>query len=454
MTRAWPWIIGLIAILAVWVDIPKHQFSFPFECPGICFGGSSFTEIKTHLGLDLQGGTQLILQLRPDKLAVPPTTPMDVLSAQAQKVIDRRINSLGVSEPVIQGLGADKILLELPGVSDLEQAQKIATQQAYLEIKVPVKDANGQVVPGQFKSLDPPLTGANLKPTSVQFEGAANTPVVAFSFNSPDDARWVQLSKDYFQEPVQITLDGKQISAPVITVVFASGNGVITGNFTTQSAKELSTLLNSGALPVPLDIIQSTRIEPTLGQDSVRRSLVAGAVGLFLVVLFMIVYYRLPGVIAVLALFFYTALTYAIFRLVPVTLTLAGIAGFILSIGMAVDANVLTFERLKEELRAGKSLRVALDEGRRRAYPSILYSNLATILTAGILFYFGTGTVKGFALTLAIGVSVSFFTAVIVTQMLLHATLDRPSLRRRTLWGVEDRPGDPRDGAPSAAVRA
>ena len=454
MTRAWPWIIGLIAILAVWVDIPKHQFSFPFECPGICFGGSSFTEIKTHLGLDLQGGTQLILQLRPDKLAVPPTTPMDVLSAQAQKVIDRRINSLGVSEPVIQGLGTDKILLELPGVSDLKQAQDIATRQAYLEIKVPVKDANGQIVPGQFKSLDPPLTGANLKPTSVQFEGAANTPVVAFSFNSPDDARWVQLSKDYLNEPVQITLDGKQISAPVITIVFTSGNGVITGNFTTQSAKELSTLLNSGALPVPLEIIQSTRIEPTLGQDSVRRSLVAGAIGLFLVVLFMIVYYRLPGVIAVLALFFYTALTYAIFRLVPVTLTLAGIAGFILSIGMAVDANVLTFERLKEELRAGKSLRVALDEGRRRAYPSILYSNLATILTAGILFYFGTGTVKGFALTLAIGVAVSFFTAVIVTQMLLHATLDRPSLRRRALWGVEERPADPRDGAPAAAVRA
>jgi preprotein translocase subunit SecD len=454
MTRVWPWLIGLIAILAVFVDIPKHQVSFPFDCPGVCFGGSSFTEIKTHLGLDLQGGTQLVLQLRPDRLSAPPTTPLDVLSAQAQKVIDRRINALGVSEPVIQGLGTDKILLELPGVSDLKEAQELATRQAFLEIKVPVKDANGQVVPGQFKSLEPPLTGANLKPTSVQFQGSTNVPVVAFSFDSPDDARWVQLSKDYLKEPVQITLDGKQISAPSITVVFTSGSGIIEGNFTTQSAKELSTLLNSGALPVPLEIIQSTRVEPTLGKDSVQRSLVAGAIGLLLVVIFMIAYYRLPGVIAVLALFFYTALTYAIFRLVPVTLTLAGIAGFILSIGMAVDANVLTFERLKEELRAGKSLRVALDEGRRRAYPSILYSNLATILTAGILFYFGTGTVKGFALTLAIGVAVSFFTAVIVTQMLLHATLDRPSLRRRALWGVEDRSGDLRDGAASATVRA
>ena len=188
-------------------------------------------------------------------------------------------------------------------------------------------------------------------------------------------------------------------------------------------------------------------MEPTLGRDSVNRSLIAGAVGLLLVAFFMLVYYRLPGAIAVLALLYYTALTYAIFRLVPVTLTLAGIAGFILSIGMAVDANVLTFERLKEELRSGKSLRVAVEEGRKRAFPSILYSNLATILTAAILFELGTGTVKGFALTLGIGVAVSFFTAVIVTQMLLHGVIEFASLRRRALYGVEERqPEAARDG--------
>ena len=168
----------------------------------------------------------------------------------------------------------------------------------------------------------------------------------------------------------------------------------------------------------------------------------------------MIAYYRLPGVIAVLALLFYTALTYAAFRMIPVTLTLAGIAGFILSIGMAVDANVLTFERVKEELRAGKSLRVALDEGRRRAFPSIFYSNAATILTALILFYFGTGTVKGFALTLMIGVAVSFFTAVFVTQMLLHGAIEYPSLRRRRLWGVEEKATDGRDGRAASGVTA
>jgi preprotein translocase subunit SecD len=451
--RLWPWIVGLIAVLAIWVDIPKHQNSFPFSCPGICFrlpgSATGFSqEIKTHLGLDLQGGTQLVLQLRPDRL--PPGTPilLPELNAQARGVIERRINSLGVSEPVIQAQGDDKILLELPGVSDLAQAQGVATQQAFLEIKVPA----GTDKPGEFRSLDPPLTGANLKPTSVTFIGAnQNQPAVQFEFRSPDDQRWIQLSKDYVSQVVQITLDGREISAPRIKEVFTTGGGVIEGNFTTQSAKELSLLLNSGALPIPVDIIQSTRVEPTLGQDSVQKSLIAGAIGLSLVALFMIAYYRLPGAIAVIALLYYTVLTYAIFRLVPVTLTLAGIAGFILSIGMATDANVLTFERLKEELRVGKSLRAAIEEGRVRAFSSIAYSNFATILSAAILFLLGTGAVKGFALTLIIGVSVSFFTAVVVTQMLLHAAVEFPALRKRWLYGVEERdvarPPEPRRAA-------
>lgn len=439
MTRIWPWIVALIAVVAIWVDIPKHQFQFPFNCPGICyrFGDISYQqEIKTHLGLDLQGGTQLVLQLRPDKLAQPPSTPLADLNTQTRKVIDRRINALGVSEPVIQATGNDKILIELPGIADIQQAQDLVTRQAFLEFKVP-----DQTNPGQFKSLEPPLTGANLKPTFVSFQGI-NDPVINFEFGAPDDQRWIKLSNDFFQQQVQIVLDGRQISAPQINARFTSGSGIIEGRFTVEEAKELSLLLNSGALPVPLEIIQSTRIEPTLGEASVRQSLIAGAIGLTLVGLFMIGYYRLPGVLAVTALLYYTALSYAIFRLVPVTLTLAGIAGFILSIGMAVDANVLTFERLREELRSGKSLRAAIEEGRRRAFPSIAYSNFATILTASILFFFGTGTVKGFALTLAIGVAVSFFTAVVVTQMLLHGAIEFPSLRRRPLYGVEERAAD------------
>jgi preprotein translocase subunit SecD len=444
-----PWLIAIIAVLAIFIDIPKHQFSFPFDCPGVCLKIGGFQvnqEIKTHLGLDLQGGTQLILRMKLENLPPGVTTPQSDLQTQAIRIIERRVNGLGVSEPVIQGLGDDKILMQLPGIDDLQQANDIATRQAFLEIKVPDKDH-----PGQFVSLQPPLTGANLKPTFVTFDQSGK-PVVNFEFGSPDDQRWVKLSQDFFQQPVQISLDGKEISAPTVNAVFTSGKGIIEGNFTTKSANELSLLLNSGALPVPLEVIQSSRVEPTLGQESVQRSLVAGAIGLLLVAFFMVAYYRLPGALAVIALLFYTALTYAIFRIIPVTLTLAGVAGFILSIGMAVDANVLTFERLKEELRSGKSLRAAVEAGRVRAFPSILYSNLATILTAGILFWFGTGTVKGFALTLAIGVAVSFFTAVIVTQMLLHGAIEITSFRQRRLYGVEDRPQDTREARAGAAA--
>ncbi len=441
------WLVVLVAVLAIFVDIPKHQFSFPFNCPGVCIRIGDFQvnqEIKTHLGLDLQGGTQLILRLQYEKLPPGSNANQSELQNQAIRVIERRINALGVSEPVLQGLDTDKILLELPGVSDIQQANDLATRQAFLEVKVPVPDK-----PGEYRSLEPPLTGADLNPNGVYVTFQGTEPVVAFEFAGAAGDRWVQISKEYKDKPVQITLDGREVSAPVIQTEFTSGSGIIEGNFTTKSANELAIQLMSGSLPVPLEVIQSSRIEPTLGRDSVQQSVVAGVIGLLLVAFFMIAYYRLPGVLAVLALLYYAALTYAIFRLVPVTLTLAGIAGFLLSIGMAADANVLTFERLKEELRTGKSLRAAVEEGRRRAFPSIFYSNLATIMTAGVLFWFGTGTVKGFALTLAIGVGVSFFTAVIVTQMLLQWAIEIPALRKRRLYGVEERPTDTR-GTPTA----
>ncbi len=429
----WPWIVGFIAIVAAWVDIPKHQVSFPFDYPGIALhvGPINYEqEIKTHLGLDLQGGTQLVVRLQAEKLAEPP--PVAELNTQTRNVIDRRINELGVSEPVIQALGDDKIIIELPGISDLDKAREVVTRQAFLEFRVP----DGK---GGFKSLEPPLTGANLKQTFVTTQCSSRPPCVHFEFSGNDSQRWVDLSKQYLNQAVQISLDDKQISAPQITTVFTSGSGIIEGGFTNQSARELSLLLNSGALPVPLEVVQSVRVDPTLGRDSVNRSLVAGVAGLLLVATFMVAYYRLPGGLAVVALLFYTALTYAIFRLVPVTLTLAGIAGFILSIGMAVDANVLTFERLKEELRSGKSLPAGVDAGAKRAFSSIWYSNLATVITASILWYFGTGTVKGFAFTLGIGVVVSFFTAVIVTQMLLRWAIGVGAFRRRSLYGVEER---------------
>lgn len=439
MRGALPWIVAGLAVFAVWVDIPKHRFPFPFDYPGIAinFGPIQFEkEIKTHLGLDLQGGTQLVLRLKTEELTDAPR--LTELNTQVRRTIDRRINELGVAEPVIQALGADKVIVELPGVADVDQATRVVTRTAFLEFKVP-DDKN----PGQFKSLEPPLTGANLKPTAVTFERGGQEPAVRFEFGGPDGQRWIDLTKQHVGKQVQIVLDGKEISSPVIREVFTSPSGVITGGFTIQQARELSLLLNSGALPVPLEVVQSTRVDPTLGQDSVQRSLVAGAAGLFLVAAFMVTYYRLPGVLAVVALLYYAALTYAIFRLVPVTLTLAGIAGFILSIGMAVDANILIFERLKEELRAGRSLRVAIEEGGRRAFPSIFFSNAATIITAVILFWLGTGTVKGFAFTLGIGVAVSFFTAVTVSQMLLRGAVGIGAFRARPLYGVEERAAGP-----------
>src|SRR2546427_10078453 len=440
MNRAFPWLVFLVFVLSAFVDIPKHQISFPFppSCPGVCLNLGPIQvnqELKTHLGLDLQGGPQLLLQMKLDE--IPAGQSVSDYNDRARRVIDRRINGLGVSEPVIQAVGDDKIMLQLPGIDDIQQANDIATKQAKLEIKVPDKDN-----PGKYKSLVPPLTGENLKPTQVVFD-SSNQPVISFEFTGADADRWVQLSKDFTLQNVQITLDGQEISAPQIKEVFSSGRGQISGSFTVASAKQLSNLINSGALPVSLQVIQSQRVEPTLGRQSVDRSLIAGAMGLLLVAFFMIAYYRVPGVLAVMALLYYTALAYAIFRLIPVTLTLAGIAGFILSIGMAVDANVLTFERLKEELRSGKSLRVAVEEGRKRAFPSIFYSNLATVLTAGILYLFGTGTVRGFAFTLGIGVAVSFFTAVVVTQMLLHGAIEFSALRRRWLYGVEERTAEP-----------
>src|SRR5688500_3285531 len=294
--RLTSWLVVLIAVLAVFVDIPKHQFSFPFNCPGICLRIGDFQvnqEIKTHLGLDLQGGTQLILQLQYDKLPPGSNATRSELQNQAINVIDRRINAVGVSEPVIQGLGDDKILLELPGVTDIQQANDVATKQAFLEIKVPDKDK-----PGEYKSLEPPLTGADLNPNGVyvQFEGTR--PVVHFSFPGAAGDRWVQISKDFLNQPVQITLDSEEISAPVIQTVFTSGEGIIEGNFTTKTANDLVIQLKSGSLPVPLEVIQSSRIEPTLGRDSVQQSVVAGLIGLLFVFFFNISYYRIPSGIA------------------------------------------------------------------------------------------------------------------------------------------------------------
>jgi len=238
-----------------------------------------------------------------------------------------------------------------------------------------------------------------------------------------------------------IVLDGRVISSPVIRDAITSGSGVISGDFTSENANKLALQLRYGALPVPLSVVNSRTIGPTLGQDSVRLSMLAGAIGFSTVALFMVLYYRLPGLVAVLALAMYAAITFSLFKLIPVTLTLPGIAGFVLSVGVAVDANILIFERMKEELRDGRNINFALEEGFRRAWPSIRDSNISTIITCTILFWFGSSfgasIVKGFALTLAIGVGVSMFTAIVATRTFLHAFLGNLDLeKRKGLLGV------------------
>jgi preprotein translocase subunit SecD len=286
------------------------------------------------------------------------------------------------------------------------------------------------------------MTGADLDSAIVGRDGA-NKPSVNFSLSSNGSAVFAAYTQNHTGWYLAIVLDKVVISCPTVHEPILGGSGTISGNFTTSQANQLAILLTYGAMPVPLKVIREQTVGPTLGQDSLRRSLIAGAIGLLAVVLFMLLYYRLPGALADVALLLYALTSLTIYRLIPVTFTLPGIAGFILSVGMAVDANVLIFERMKEELRSGKKLREAVDTGFSRAWPSIRDSNFSTMITCGILFWFGgtfgASIVKGFAVTLFVGVVVSMFTAILVTRNLLHLVLDRIDFSERHSWfGIAD----------------
>jgi preprotein translocase subunit SecD len=285
------------------------------------------------------------------------------------------------------------------------------------------------------------MTGSDLRSASVGRDTVTNAYVINFSLTDEGSNIFGEHTSSSIGSYLAIVLDGHVISSPVIRDAITTGSGTISGSFTSESANKLALQLRYGALPVPLAVVNSRTVGPTLGQDSVRLSMVAGAIGFVTVALFMLLYYRLPGLVAVLALVMYAAITFSLFKLIPVTLTLPGIAGFVLSVGVAVDANILIFERMKEELRGGQPIVDALDEGFRRAWPSIRDSNISTIITCAILFWFGNtfgaSIVKGFALTLSIGVGVSLFTAILATRTLLHAFLDRIDFaQRKGLFGV------------------
>ena len=427
--------------------------------------------IPTRLGLDLQGGSQLTIQVK-----TTPTIPkidQGMLEA-VRRIVENRVNGLGVSEALVQTVGEDQILVQLPGVNDPQQAERVLggtaklefqeqlpgteaqlaierqLQQELLAKQAELKTSNNEAaikenqaalkrsneaIAKLFKSSG--LGGENLKDAQPQPLASGNNWNVALRFDTPGGELFAQLTKNLAGtgRSIGIFLDERMISSPVVGVEFAQtgitgGSAVIQGNFTTQEANDLAVQLRGGALPVPVQIVENRTVGASLGRDSIQSSINAGIGGLVLVLIFMVAYYRLPGVIANIALLIYALLTWAAFVLLGVTLTLPGIAGFVLSIGMAVDANVLIFERTREELRAGKSLYRSVESGFYRAFSSILDGNVTTVIACAALFWLGAGLVKGFAVTLALGVVVSMFTAITCSRTLLLVVLGFPALRK------------------------
>ncbi|HTA38327.1 MAG TPA: protein translocase subunit SecD [Candidatus Acidoferrales bacterium] len=409
-----------------------------------------------HLGLDLQGGSRLLLQLHPTA-QVPQITPE--VQAQTRLVIDSRINQLGVTEPTISNVGGDRILVELPAVKDPEQAERLVKEAAVLEYKIvppdvdakarnaqqlvaapntPAKEkaaAEAYVATGAYNaSGDVVYSGAELKSAQAGFSqqgGEANV-----IFFTKDPAKFAKLTQANLGKLLGIFLDKRYIEAPVIQGVIAD-QGEIHGAFTQEQTVTLANELNAGALPVTVEIVDKAQIGPTLGHIDLVQSMYASMLGLGLVLLFMIFVYRLPGLLADIALAIYVVIMMAIIALSHATLTLPGIAGFVLSIGMAVDANVLIFERIKEELWNGKTMRAAVRTGFTRAFSAVFDSHFTTIVGAGVLYMLGTGTVKGFAFTLFWGTVVSLVTAVFITRFFVDVLVDNDVLTAPELYGVK-----------------
>jgi SecD/SecF fusion protein len=419
-------------------------------------------------GLDIAGGMRVVLRAQPtgkEKIT------KEILDA-AVLTIENRVNKMGATEPVVQPKGNDQVIVELPEIKDPKRALELLQKTGSLEFFYlrNVNDPNRQgreqfakwtmtEVDDQYVFTDntgqritdpkqirekvigndqPILTGRDLKPGGAAVDmGNGSNVVVKLQFKDAAREKFAEFTRFHIKGYLAITLDNQILTAPIIKEEIP-GNPVISGNFTVTTAQDLVNLLNAGALPVPLVREQTQTVEATLGKESIDQSLMAGVIGLTLVLLFMLVYYRLPGVIANIALALYALFTFAAFKLIGVTMTLPGLAGFILSIGMAVDANILIFERLKEELRSGKTLRAAIDAGFSRAFTSIFDSNMCTLITCVILYGYGTGAVKGFAVTLAIGVLISMFTAITVTRTILHLLVGAPWAQSEKLFGLSE----------------
>ena len=396
---------------------------------------------KLKLGLDLQGGTHLTYE--GDLKDIPADARADAMSS-ARDVIERRVNAFGVSEPLVQVSGSDRIIVELPGVKDVNEAINLIGQTPFLEFREenpnpPTATPNdkGEVTIDADKAFIPTgLSGKQFKRAVLEFSPQTNQPQISLQFDAEGTKLFGEITARNVNKRIAIFLDGQILSAPTVSQAITDGKAVINGQFSVAEAKDLVTRLNSGALPVPIKLIQQQNVGATLGSISIQKSVSAGLIGFLIVALFMIIYYRLPGILAVVALAIYTSLSLAIFKIFGVTLTLAGIAGFILSIGMAVDANILIFERMKEELRKGKTLFQAVEDGFNRAWLSVRDSNFSSLITTFILAYFGSSIIRGFAITLALGILVSMFTAITVTRTFLRLLVGHNLLVNHRLYGV------------------
>ena len=419
--------------------------------PSVTGGNPGNNTLGMRLGLDLSGGTRLVYQ---GNLSQIGNESAASAMQGAIAIITKRVDAYGVSEATIQKLGSDEIVVQLPGVRDVEAAINLIGTTAQLEFKEMVYDnstgnpvldnsGNPEWIPATAvdnSGQEVALTGKYLKNNAqVVFAANTNAPEVAFNFDSEGATLFSQITGRLIGKPLGIFLDNNLISNPTVKAQIGA-SGVI-DNIPLNEAQTLVIQLNAGALPVPLiGPIERTTVDPTLGADSIHKSLIAGMVGLLLVIVFMVIYYRVPGALASAALIIYGILMLALFKLIPVTLTLPGIAGFILSIGMAVDANVLIFERLKEELRSGRTLGVAVETGFNRAWPAIRDSNITTIIACVILYWIGSAlvepTMQGFALTLGIGVALSMFSAIIITRTFIRLLVGTNVADNLPLFGI------------------
>ena len=432
------WKIYLIVLITLVGGIAAASFTIAPYVPQLpAISGEPF-----RLGLDLQGGIHLVYEADVSDIN---SFERDSAMQGLRDVIERRVNLFGVTEPLVQTQGdgdTRRLIVELAGVFDPAQAIDLIGKTPYLEFRelqgilteeVVEQEEEGSQEEVVMEFIATPLTGRYLERADLEF-GQFNEPIISLQFNEEGAEIFEELTARNLQKPLAIYLDGQLLQAPIVQGVIVGGRAQITGQFTLEEARQVVRDLNAGALPVSIELISQNSVGPALGTVSLQQSLKAGITGLVLVMVFMILFYRVPGVLASLALVFYLVFLLAILKLILVTFTLAGIAGLILSVGMAVDANILIFSRMREELKEGKRFGIAVQEGFRRAWPSIRDGNITTLLVAAILFWFGTSFVRGFALTLSIGILLSMLSAMFVTKTLLFAFVNTKLEKIAKLW--------------------